>query len=180
MGHGCLNSGSQAMAAILSLPNTALVGVARLNWSAFLAAQPKAGGAFWERFWWFFLDLGWGFSGKPPWGFLDFWMFRGFSCVLFGDWFGFPLFRSIRSLNFQGPYVSQTISWMMEYLKVVGLTTKGEPWSFVVILSEHAIPNESTWRKFVTQISPLMMVVGALLPGELPASQEILRPGGQQ
>ncbi|CAL1148755.1 unnamed protein product [Cladocopium goreaui] len=31
----------QAMAAILSLPNTALVGVARLNWSAFLAAQPK-------------------------------------------------------------------------------------------------------------------------------------------
>lgn len=31
------------MAAILSLPSTGLVGVARLNWSAFLAAQPKAG-----------------------------------------------------------------------------------------------------------------------------------------
>lgn len=40
----------QAMAAILSLPNTALVGVARLNWSAFLAAQPKAGGHFGRDF----------------------------------------------------------------------------------------------------------------------------------
>lgn len=30
------------MAAILSLP-VSLVGVARLNWSAFLAAQPKVG-----------------------------------------------------------------------------------------------------------------------------------------
>jgi hypothetical protein len=45
------------MAAILSLPNTALVGVARLNWSAFLAAQPKAGGILGEILV-FFLDLG--------------------------------------------------------------------------------------------------------------------------
>ena len=39
----CLPVERQAMAAILSLPTTtSLVGVARLNWSAFLAAQPKA------------------------------------------------------------------------------------------------------------------------------------------
>jgi hypothetical protein len=42
------------MAAILALPNTALVGVARLNWSAFLAAQPKAGGILGEILVFFF------------------------------------------------------------------------------------------------------------------------------